>query len=706
MRAVAGHPGKEWVARVRTATGLAWAAVAALSLVVFVAGIPYQFRASVETFRAADAALAGLPRGARSFMEDWVFTAAYPYLSLGIEAGLVLSMALVAVLLFWRLPDDRLAWLASVTLLSYAAVWTAFGEVVAAEWAPWWALAGTQEVVGLTSSIVLFFVFPDGRFVPAWARYMAAAWILWTLYWSFGPLLVPALFPPSLEQTFWTLSTIPALAFNLVAILVQAYRYRRVSSAGERRRTRWVVLSFAVGTAAYFAVMLGRFALDAVGYGEAAEFLLFSLGTHVVQVSLLLIPLCVLLAVVRHRLFGIEVVVNRALVYAALTLCVVGVYVLVVGYLGNLFRVEDNLLVSLFATGIVAVIFAPLRDRLQRAANRLMYGERDEPYAVLSRLGQRLEGTLAPGAVLPAIVETVAGALKAPHAAISLKLEDRFETAAEHGTPEGSPLVLPLVYHNETVGRLEVSPRAKGEPYAHADRRLLEDLARQAGVAAHAVRLTADLQRSRERLVTAREEERRRLRRDLHDGVGPRLAALTLKIETARNRLSHDPAADYLLSDLAGRAHEAVADVRRSVHALRPPVLDELGLTPALRETAAHYGGGDGPRVCVRAPDALPPLPAAVEVAAYRIAQEALTNVARHARARHCTVSLKLDPHDGLLRLEVEDDGRGMGTGRGVGLHSMRERAEELGGALVVGPAPSGGTRVRAELPYPSGGGA
>ena len=705
MRAVAGHPGRAWAARVRTASGLAWAAVAALSLVVFVAGIPYQFRASAETRGGADAALAGLPRGARSFLEGWVFTGAYPYLSLGIEAALVISMALVAVFLYWRLPDDRLAWLASVTLLSYASVWTAFGEVLAFEWAPWWVLAGTQEAVGLTSSIVLFFVFPDGRFVPAWARYVAAAWILWSLYWSFGPLLVPVLFPPSMEGTFWFLSAIPALLFNLVAILVQAYRYRRVSSEEERRRTRWVILSFAVGTAAYFAVTLGRVALGALGYGRAAEFLLFSVGTHLVQVSLLFIPVCVLLAVVRHRLFGIEVVVNHALVYAALTLCVVGIYVLVVGYLGNLFRVGDNLFVSLLATGIVAVIFAPLRDRLQRAANRLMYGMRDEPYAVLSRLGQRLEGTLAPGAVLPAIVETVAGALKAPHAAISLKLEDRFETAAEHGTPTGAPLVLPLVYNSETVGRLEVSPRAKGEPYAPSDRRLLEDLARQAGVAAHAVRLTADLQRSRERLVAAREEERRRLRRDLHDGVGPRLAALTLKIETTRNRLSHDPAADELLSDLAGRAHEAVADVRRSVHALRPPVLDELGLIPALRETAAQYGANDL-TVSVRTPDALPPLPAAVEVAAYRIAQEAITNVARHAGARHCAVRLELDPRGGVLRLEVEDDGRGMGAGRGVGLHSMRERAEELGGTLVVGPAPEGGTRVRAELPCATGGGA
>ena len=703
MRAVAGHPGRAWAARVRTAPGLAWAAVAALSLVVFVAGVPYQFRVSLEARREAGAALAGLPGGARSFLEGWVFTGAYPYVILCIEAALVLSMALVAVFLYWRLPDDRLAWLSSVTLLSYASVWTGFGEALAFEWAPWWSLAGTQEAIGLASSIVLFFVFPDGRFVPAWARYVAAAWILWGLYWAFGPLLVPMLFPRSMEQTFFALSAIPALFFNLVAILVQAYRYRRVSSSEERWRTRWVILSFAVGSGVYFAVTLGRLALDALGYREAAGFLLFSVGTHVVQVSLLLIPLCVLLAVVRHRLFGIEVVVNRALVYGALTLCVVGVYVLVVGGLGVVLQVRGNLLVSILAAGLVAVLFQPLRERLQRGANRLMYGERDDPYAVLSRLGQRLEGTLAPGAVLPAIVETVAGALKAPHAAISLKIEDRFETAAEHGTPEGPPLVLPLVYNNETVGRLEVSPRTRGEPYAPADRRLLEDLARQAGVAAHAVRLTADLQRSRERLVAAREEERRRLRRDLHDGVGPRLAALTLKIETARNRLSHDPAADYLLSDLAGRAHEAVADVRRSVHALRPPVLDELGLIPALRETAAQYGGG-GLHISVRAPESLPPLPAAVEVAAYRIAQEAITNVVRHAGAGRCAVVLDLDA-GGALRLEVEDDGRGMGAdaGLGVGLHSMRERAEELGGTLVVEEATAGGTVVRAELPWSSG---
>jgi signal transduction histidine kinase len=259
---------------------------------------------------------------------------------------------------------------------------------------------------------------------------------------------------------------------------------------------------------------------------------------------------------------------------------------------------------------------------------------------------------------------------------------------------------LPLTYGSETVGRLVLGPRSPGETFTTSDLRALEDLARQVGVTAHAVRLTADLQRSRERLVTAREEELRRLRRELHDGIGPQLAALTLKLESARNKLAHNPAADALLSDLAARARSAVVDVRRSVHALRPPARDELGLVPALRETAAQYDQG-GLRISVEAPEDLPPLPAAVEVAAYHIAQEAMTNVVRHAGANTCVVRLDLDDEAGLLRLQVEDDGRGISTerGTGVGLSSMRERAEELGGTCEIEPVATGGTRVRVELP-------
>jgi signal transduction histidine kinase len=261
---------------------------------------------------------------------------------------------------------------------------------------------------------------------------------------------------------------------------------------------------------------------------------------------------------------------------------------------------------------------------------------------------------------------------------------------------------LPLTYQGDVIGQLRLGPRAPGEPFSAADRRLLDDLARQAGVAAHAARLAADLQRSRERLVIAREEERRRLRRDLHDGLGSTLAALGLQVGAVRALLSTDPAAaDAQALELRAGIRVAIADIRRLAYELRPPALDELGLIGALRARAAQYehnGDGVAPQVMIDAPEDLPSLPAAVEVAAYRIAQEALTNVMRHAQARSCVVRLALDH---ALSITIVDDGVGIPSERrsGVGLLSMRERAAELGGACTIEPAASGGTCVRASLP-------
>jgi signal transduction histidine kinase len=337
---------------------------------------------------------------------------------------------------------------------------------------------------------------------------------------------------------------------------------------------------------------------------------------------------------------------------------------------------------------------------LQRSVNRLMYGERDDPYTVLSRLSQQLKMTLAPTAVLPSIAEAIALTLKLPYVALALKQGNRLEIAAAYGLPAGDPMRLPLVYQAETVGQLVVAPRTPGESFTPAERQLLEDIALQAGVAAHAVRLTADLQRARERLVTAREEERRRLRRDLHDGLGPQLASMTLTVAAARELLRQDgDAADVLLQELAGHTQAAIADIRRLVYALRPPALDDLGLAPALREQAAQYSQS-GLQIRIDAPDRLPPLPAAVEVAAYRIVLEALTNVVRHAHARTCTISITLTPGD-ALDVEIRDDGLGLPVGgrAGVGLTSMRERAAELGGICVIESAPGGGTRVHTRLP-------
>jgi signal transduction histidine kinase len=380
----------------------------------------------------------------------------------------------------------------------------------------------------------------------------------------------------------------------------------------------------------------------------------------------------------------------------------VGIYVFAVVALGALFQARGNLAVSLLATGLVAVLFQPLRGRLQRGVNRLMYGERDDPYAVVSRLGRRLEAALDPEAVLPTVVETIAQALKLPYAAILLKEGEGFRTATSYGSPRGDPETLPLVYQRVELGRLVLSPRAPGEGFSDADRSLLGDLARQAEVAVHAVRLTTDLQHSRERLVATREEERRRLRRDLHDGLGAQLAGLNVQAGTLRRLIPSDPdAADELVVELREELRGAITDIRHLVYDLRPPALDDLGLVESLCQLAERYGARDEPlRVSVEAPEDLPDLPAAVEVAVYRITQEALTNVARHARAHSCVVRPVVNDD---VTLEIVDDGVGIPAGRsaGVGLSSMHERASELGGSCTVEPVPKGGTRVLVRLPLP-----
>jgi signal transduction histidine kinase len=341
------------------------------------------------------------------------------------------------------------------------------------------------------------------------------------------------------------------------------------------------------------------------------------------------------------------------------------------------------------------VIFQPLRDRLQRVVNRLMFGERDDPVKLLSRLGHELERSATPDALLDNLVNTVAGALKLPYAAVELD----GQVVAHTGQLAGYPERLPLLYQTQTVGHLLVGRRAPGEAFGPADRRLLETIAHQAGAAAHTVRLTAALQRSRQRIVAAREEERRRLRRDLHDGLGPQLASQTLGLDAVDRLIEQEPdRARGLIRELKKQAQEAVADVRRLVYGLRPPALDDMGLRGALGEEILRYCD-KGLRIIFEAPESLPALPAAVEVAAYRIVQEALHNVARHAQARTCTV--RLDVAADQLLVEVVDDGLGLPEGRrsGVGLQSMHERAAELSGLCLVESRAGGGTRVRAELP-------
>jgi signal transduction histidine kinase len=689
----------------------AWVSVAAVSLVLFIAGIPAQVTFA-QTVCPTDACSSGQlgPAGMLALHAAGLTLGFYAAFVVALNVAFTTVFAVLGALIFWRRSDDRMALLASIALLTFGvSAFTGALDPLALEHPSWRLLVAAVNFLGSACFILFLYVFPDARFVPRAMRWVTLAVLAQQLlhyFFAFSPL----------DSRAWPLphQFIVPVALLGTIVFAQVYRYRRVSSTAQREQTKWVVFGITAGLGGYLTVLTAlNIVLQAVG-GTPGGMIIALAGVVLMDGAVLLIPVSIGIAILRSHLFDVDQLINRTLVYGALPVCIIAVYVLIVGSLGVLFQARGDLVISLLATGLVAVLFQPLRERLQRGVNRLMYGHRDEPYVVISRLSQRLDATLTPEAMLPAITETVAQALKLPYAAITLKEAGQVDIAASFGMPVDEPLEIPLVYQAETIGALILGPRAPGEPWVTADRDLLDELAHHAGAAAHAVRLTGDLQRSntelvtaRERLVTAREEERRRLRRDLHDGLGPALAALTLKVGAARKLLPRDQAAvDILLEELSDDIQATVADIRRLVYNLRPPTLDELGLIGAIRERAAEYTtgigteSGSGLRIVVDAPDRLPYLPAAVEVAAYRITQEALTNVAHHAQARICHVRLRLDD---TLQLEITDDGIGLVSERraGVGLSAMRERAVELGGACAIERLTAGGTRVLAHLPVP-----
>lgn len=622
---------------------------------------------------------------------------------LNLAAGFIsvlLSYGL-ALLLFEKRPDDRMALFMAYYLVIHGLLFG--GPVEMLE--PFWPDAAAVNSFVLMPAITfpltmtLFAVFPDGRFVPRWTRWpVAAAFLLALVALALTFLLQQSLMDPLASLPVMS-AYVGGAAIIIALVRAQVYRYRHVSTRLQRQQTKWVLYGF--------LVLVGLFI---VGNGPWIVALSLPDGTRMPWwlpaaetmwvISTALVPITLAIAMLRYRLYDVDVLINRTLVYGGLTAAVVGLYVLVVGALSTLFQAQGNLLIALVATGLVAVLFQPLRQRLQRWTNRLVYGERDEPFEALARLGRRLEGNFSPQMVYPTIVETIAQALKLPYAAIAVKRGEQYEVVEACGKATQEAVAYPLVHQSAVVGRLLVGRRTPGENFSTADERLLRSFARQAGTAVHALQLMSDLQRSRQQLVTAREEERLRLRRDLHDGLGPALASVAWQAESARELVHADPSeAIQLLENTIDQAQSALTDIRRLVYGLRPPALDELGLAGAL-EQAVRPQQMD---VTIEAPAQLPTLPAAVEVAAYRIVQEALKNAMEHGRAERCVVCLALD---GNLCLTIGDDGQGLPevVTPGVGLVSMRERAEELGGTFAIRPRQEGGTEVEVSLPLESGG--
>ncbi|HCI81737.1 MAG TPA: hypothetical protein DHW02_18830 [Ktedonobacter sp.] len=630
-----------------------------------------------------------------SFQKLGISVEGYAVLTLMLTLGPALVWVAMGGVLMWRRSHDWMALLVAFMLVVGGADNGLYGGLTTSQAS--WSLSA--NLLGFLFSIALFVVFslfPSGYFVPRWIRWLIPVFLLNNFVYQFFPDWYAHL--PNWLRVVGLLDFVGSF---LVLVIAQVYRYRYISTAVQRQQTKWILFSIALGIVATLGWDLLENFIPSLN-GSLYD----PINAYLNDIGSLLLPISFAIAIMRYRLWNIDIIINRTLVYGGLTACVVGLYVFVVGYLGALFRTGSSLLISLIATGLVAVLFQPLRELLQRGVNRLFYGQRDEPYRVIARLGQHLEATLAPEAVLPTIVETVAQALKLPYVAILLKRDDTFIEAASFGKSQGEPLILPLVYQRESIGKLLLAPRAVGEDFSLADLRLLNELARQASLAAHTVRLTSDLQHlatelqsSRIQLVTTREEERRRLRRDLHDGLGAALTGVTFQLDAASNLLDRDPQlVKVLLKDLKTQTQASIADIRRVVYNLRPPILDEWGLVAALREQVTQYPL-DNVQVTIDAPETLPALPAAIEVAAYRITLEALANVIRHAQAATCTIRLSI--RENALVVEVQDDGHGLPGNYhvGVGIHAMRERATELGGSCTVETLAPGGVCVSARLP-------
>jgi signal transduction histidine kinase len=583
--------------------------------------------------------------------------------------------------------------------LMFAAGAFACASLLAASWAGWLPFAWFAQWSGwppLGLVVLALLYFPDGRLPsPRWR--IAGITIAAATVVAAGALAVAAIdHPRDLVTVAGTPLTdrarvldqvakiaVLAVGAGLIAVVASlVVRWRR--AAGETRQQLACLLP---------AATLLPVALVLEGFGLAGSWALAAAA----------IPLGMAVAVLRFRLYDLDRVINRSVVWLLMTLLLIGGFVAIVAMLRELVTHGSTSNASLVATGMIAVAFEPVRRRVQRLVDRLLYGQRDDPYKVIIDLADLHGQTADPDAMLPLLSSAIAGSLRVPYVAVRLSTPDGPRLVAEHGRTGTHLEEFDMVARGETLGQLLVATRGVGDRFTQRERRLLADVAQYFAAVTEATRLIRDLQESRERLINAREEERKRLRRDLHDGVGPALTGIGMQVRAARKAAGEPERVRRILEDMTADLQVCRSEVRQLLdHLHRPPELDR-GLEAALRAQCQRF---HSPSLTVDLHVAahLDGLPAAIEVAAYRIVSEALTNVAKHARAERCRITVDADR---ALSIDVTDDGIGIVSSDnghlGVGLESMRERAAELGGECVVTPRDPRGTAVRVQLPIPLG---
>ncbi|MFT4295363.1 MAG: sensor histidine kinase [Micropruina sp.] len=563
---------------------------------------------------------------------------------------------------WWLLAAGALAALAAGFGLARSGVGGWVGNWV---WFPGYAILALSGVL-----------FPDGRLPSRRWRVPLAVIGAGLLIGLVGIAVFQARYLPTgaAVPMTWDVvaSWIGLAALLLAAVLAPVAIGLKVRRAGPGERG---ALLWGVASAALVVVAL---ALEAGGVSLAGV------------LAILAFPLATVVAIVRYGLYDIDTVVHRAMLYGTLALAVMGIYAALTAVVADVAGAQ----LAPIAAALAAVAVLPVRDSLQRAIDRRLYGDSGRPYELLTSLARGVGMALTPGEMLTAVVDRVAEGLRVPYVAVLLDPSERPERSS--GTQRPWPVTtLDLVHRGATIGQLVVQQRAPDEPWLPRERRLLHALALQVAAPAAAVRLIRDLQQARERLVTAREEERRRLRKDLHDGVGPALSGARMQLRAALAALGRTP------EESAVRAIEddlslASTELRRAIEGLRPPALDR-GLPAALAGVVDRHAQG-GPPIDLVLPDRLEGVLAAVEVALYRVLDEALSNCVRHAGASRVTAQIRRQ--DDSLLLTVTDDGRGYSGPRpgGFGTESMRQRCEELGGSFAIEAAAPHGTVVTARF--------
>jgi signal transduction histidine kinase len=651
-----------------------------------------------------------------------------------------LPFPLIGALIASRFPKNAIGWIfCAVGLLQglnsatdeYAryALITEPGSFPLSGLAAWVAFWTWMPSLGLLTTFLLL-LFPDGRLASRrwrWAAWMAGIGIALVVLGA-GAAAAGFSGRELLGETLTGYPTIAAVAaivggvlvlvaaIGSVAALVTRFRGSR---GEERQQLKWMAFA-------------GSFALLAIAIAftpaTEAEGWVGAIAGNLVVPGLLAVPVAAAIAILKYRLYAIDLVISKTVVYGALALFITAVYVAIVVGLGVLIGRggEPNVALSIAATAVVAVAFQPVRERVQRFANRLVYGDRASPYDVLARFSERVAGTYATEDVLPRTARVIAEGTGAARAEVWLRIDRELVISAawpdevegdrrvalangELPTFDGTDRALPVRHMDEMLGAVTVT-KPRGDRLTPAEERLLADLASQAGSVLRSVSLTAELQArleqisaqagelrvSRQRIVAAHDAERRRLERNIHDGAQQHLVALAVKLRLAKSVAARDPEkARRMLEGLLGETMEALDTLTDLSRGIYPSVLEEHGIAAALEAQAARSTLPIGIEV-----DGVGRYPIEAEAAVYFCCLEALQNASKYADAT--SIEIRVAESGDELAFSVTDDGSGFDpatSGAGSGLQNMRDRVAAIGGGVEITSSPGRGTKVNGRIP-------